>query len=183
MRFSLDVLRARKGDCLMVHFGSKAQPGLVMIDGGPRAVYSPYLKCRLKQIIKARELADNERWMRAVLTDFRIPFDDHKTGRRMAFTQWMFERQSSNDPSSATGAGRKGYPCDCEPERDNETKGGRIEHFKFNLEDKVLIREVQRPGTVEALTIDFLGPQYRVVYWDNSERKTAWLKADELDPR
>ena len=42
------------------------------------------------------ELADNERWMREVLTDFRIPFDDHKIGRRMAFTQWMFERQSSN---------------------------------------------------------------------------------------
>ena len=82
-----------------------------------------------------------------------------------------------------------------QPERDNEAKGGRllpaahgsasgrIEHFKFNLEDKVLIREVQRPGMVEALTIDFLGPQYRVVYWDNSERKTAWLKADELERR
>ena len=60
---------------------------------------------------------------------------------------------------------------------------GRVEHFKFNLEDKVIIREVQRPGMVEALTIDFLGPQYRVVYWDNSERKTAWLKADELERR
>ncbi len=42
------------------------------------------------------ELADNERWMREVLTDFRIPFDDHKIGRRLAFTQWMLERQSSN---------------------------------------------------------------------------------------
>lgn len=46
------------------------------------------------------ELADNERWMREVLTDFRIAFDDHKTGRRLAFTQWMFERQSSNKDSA-----------------------------------------------------------------------------------
>mgnify|MGYP001559819182 CR=1 FL=1 len=33
--------------------------------------------------------ADNEGWMREVLTDFRIPFDDHKIGRRFALTQWM----------------------------------------------------------------------------------------------
>ncbi len=37
------------------------------------------------------ELADNERWMREVLTDFRITFDDHKIGLRRAFTQWMIE--------------------------------------------------------------------------------------------
>lgn len=37
------------------------------------------------------ELADNERWMLEVLTDFRIPFDNHKIGLRLAFTQWMAE--------------------------------------------------------------------------------------------
>jgi hypothetical protein len=35
--FSMDVIRARKGDCLMLHFGSKSDPRLVMIDGGPSA--------------------------------------------------------------------------------------------------------------------------------------------------
>ena len=60
---------------------------------------------------------------------------------------------------------------------------GRIEHFKFDLGDKVIIREVQRPGMIEALTIDFLGVQYRVAYWDNSERKVVWLKDDELNRR
>ena len=50
------------------------------------------------------EIADNERWMREVLTDFRIPFDDHKIGRRLAFTQWMFERQSPNAPDQRPGA-------------------------------------------------------------------------------
>jgi hypothetical protein len=59
MRFSLDVLRARKGDCLMVHFGTKDQPGLIMIDGGPSMVYGPFLKPRLEQIRKARQLGDN----------------------------------------------------------------------------------------------------------------------------
>jgi hypothetical protein len=60
---------------------------------------------------------------------------------------------------------------------------GRIEHFAFDLGEKVIIREVQRPGVVEALTVDFLGPQYRVIYWDNSDRKTVWLKAEELESR
>ena len=41
MRFSLDVIRARKGDCLMVHYGTTAQPRLMMIDGGPSNVYKP----------------------------------------------------------------------------------------------------------------------------------------------
>lgn len=59
----------------------------------------------------------------------------------------------------------------------------RTEIFAFNLKDKVIINEVQRPGVVEALMVDFLGPQYRVYYWDNGERKTVWLSADELSLR
>ena len=56
MIFSLDVRRARKGDCLLLHFGTKAKPGLVMIDGGPKSVYLPHLKPRLLEIRKARGL-------------------------------------------------------------------------------------------------------------------------------
>jgi hypothetical protein len=52
MFFSLDVRRARKGDCLLLHYGSKENPGLVMIDGGPRAVYGPHLRPRLEEIRK-----------------------------------------------------------------------------------------------------------------------------------
>ena len=54
MIFSLDVLRARKGDCLMLHYGSQDEPRLIMIDGGPRGVYEPHLKPRLEEIKKAR---------------------------------------------------------------------------------------------------------------------------------
>lgn len=60
MFFSLDVRRARKGDCLLVHFGSRDDPGLVMIDGGPKSVYAPHLKPRIEQIRDARELEDSE---------------------------------------------------------------------------------------------------------------------------
>ena len=56
MMFSLDVRRARKGDCLLLHFGPADKPGLVMIDGGPKSVYQPHLKPRLIEIRAARGL-------------------------------------------------------------------------------------------------------------------------------
>jgi len=56
MFFSLDVLRARKGDCLMLHFGSEDDPHLILIDGGPSDVYKPFLKPRLRKIHEVRDL-------------------------------------------------------------------------------------------------------------------------------
>src|SRR5512145_3014044 len=60
MIFSLDVIRARKGDCLILHYGSKDDRHLVMIDGGPKSVYTPHLRPRLEQIRKDRELDAQE---------------------------------------------------------------------------------------------------------------------------
>jgi len=60
MIFSLDIRRAHKGDCLLLHFGSAGTPGLVMIDGGPKAVYVPHLRPRLIEIREARELEDHQ---------------------------------------------------------------------------------------------------------------------------
>jgi len=56
MHFSLDVLPARKGDCLMLHFGSDDDRHLVLIDGGPSKVYKPHLAPRIKQLHASREL-------------------------------------------------------------------------------------------------------------------------------
>jgi beta-lactamase superfamily II metal-dependent hydrolase len=56
MLFSLDVLRARKGDCLMLHYGSADKPRLMLIDGGPSNVYKPHLKPRLLEIHQSRGL-------------------------------------------------------------------------------------------------------------------------------
>ena len=60
MIFSLDVRRARKGDCLLLHSGTPSEPGLVMIDGGPTTVYGLHLKPRLEEIRKARRLRANQ---------------------------------------------------------------------------------------------------------------------------
>jgi hypothetical protein len=59
MIFSLDVRRARKGDCLLLHYGTAAEPALALIDGGPSRVYGPHLKPRLIEIREARDIADD----------------------------------------------------------------------------------------------------------------------------
>jgi hypothetical protein len=56
MRFSLDILPARKGDCLMLHYGSKEEPRLMLIDGGPSGVYHPHLKPRILKVRSERKL-------------------------------------------------------------------------------------------------------------------------------
>ena len=58
MIFSVDVRRARKGDCLLLHFGTRESPGLIAIDGGPSGVYEPHLKPRLEAIRDARVQSD-----------------------------------------------------------------------------------------------------------------------------
>ena len=60
MIFSIEVRPALHGDCLMVHYGSKDDPGLVLIDGGPSQVYKPHLKPRLTDIRGKRGLGTDE---------------------------------------------------------------------------------------------------------------------------
>lgn len=56
--FSFEALPARKGDALLLHFGTHDDPKLAVIDGGPSRVYEPSLRPRLKDIRAARGLQD-----------------------------------------------------------------------------------------------------------------------------
>jgi hypothetical protein len=58
--FSLEVLRAAKGDCLLLHYGTEDDPGLALIDGGHDNVYQPFLRPRLEEIRTERGLADDD---------------------------------------------------------------------------------------------------------------------------
>ena len=79
MILSLDVRRARKGDCLLLHFGSKDEPGLVLIDGGPRDVYKPHLRPRIEQVRDARGLSENDSLIVDLLMVSHVD-DDHVQG-------------------------------------------------------------------------------------------------------
>ncbi|MDA8020496.1 MAG: hypothetical protein MPN21_23910 [Thermoanaerobaculia bacterium] len=48
--FTLEALRARHGDCLILHYGPEDSPQRVLIDGGPARVWSEFLELRLRQL-------------------------------------------------------------------------------------------------------------------------------------
>jgi hypothetical protein len=96
MIFSLDVQRARKGDCLLLHYGTKDDPGLALIDGGPGQVYKPHLKPRLTQIRKARGLGSDESLPIDVLMVSHID-DDHIKGL-LELTNELVNAKDSKQP-------------------------------------------------------------------------------------
>jgi hypothetical protein len=54
MVFILEALPAKHGDSLLLHFGTEADPGLAVIDGGPAGVLNASLLPRLQAIHKER---------------------------------------------------------------------------------------------------------------------------------
>ncbi len=91
MIFSLEVRRARKGDCLLLHFGSNKDPGLIVIDGGPKSVYRPHLKPRLEQLRLARGLSTQDSLPVDLLMVSHVD-DDHIHGI-LDLTKEMVEAQ------------------------------------------------------------------------------------------
>ena len=96
MIFSLDVIRARKGDCLMLHYGSKDDPHLVMIDGGPKGVYGPHLRPRIEQIRKHRDLNKDEPLTVDLLMVSHVD-DDHIQGI-LDLTREMVDADAEQKP-------------------------------------------------------------------------------------
>lgn len=56
----LEALRAKHGDCLLLHFGTTAKPRLAVIDGGPPGVFNDALRPRLAELHDEAGLADDE---------------------------------------------------------------------------------------------------------------------------
>lgn len=57
MLLTLEPLPALEGDCLLLHWGSVADPKMAVIDGGPGNIYQNSLRPRLEEIRKNRGLA------------------------------------------------------------------------------------------------------------------------------
>lgn len=53
--------------------------------------------------------------------------------------------------------------------------------FHHPIGAHVKIVETDHPGIVTGLLMDSLGDQYRVVWWNNGERKQEWLYSYEIE--
>lgn len=51
MLFTLEALPAEEGDCLLLHWGTRAKPTIALIDGGPGRVYENHLRPRLDELV------------------------------------------------------------------------------------------------------------------------------------
>lgn len=89
---TLEALPARKGDSLILHYGTKAAPRLVVIDGGPSRVYQPVLRPRLTDIRAARGIADTDPLNIDLLMISHID-DDHIKG----ILEWAKDLKENDD--------------------------------------------------------------------------------------
>lgn len=51
---------------------------------------------------------------------------------------------------------------------------------EYRIEDKVFIKELDRPGRVKSISLDCFGLQYFVRYFADGSVKTVWFYADEI---
>lgn len=75
----LEALRAKFGDALLLHSGTKAKPQLTVIDGGPPGVFGDALKPRLEKLRAERKLAATAPLDVALMMVSHID-DDHVAG-------------------------------------------------------------------------------------------------------
>jgi hypothetical protein len=86
MIFTLEVLPAEEGDCLLLHWGTLDKPHVAVIDGGPRLVYENSLKLRLEDILDNRKLAQ---------LDIEFVMVSHVDNDHIMGIKKMFERMKS----------------------------------------------------------------------------------------
>ena len=94
--FSLEVLRARKGDCLLLHYGTRDDPALALIDGGPGGVYKPFLKPRLEALREQRGLNASQSLPVDLCMLSHID-DDHVVGL-VGLTKELVDADEDNKP-------------------------------------------------------------------------------------
>ncbi len=94
--FSLEVLRARKGDCLLLHYGTRDDPALALIDGGPGGVYKPFLKPRLEALREERGLNTSQSLPVDLCMLSHID-DDHVVGL-VGLTKELVDADEDNKP-------------------------------------------------------------------------------------
>lgn len=96
MILTLEVRRAKKGDCLLLHYGTKTAPKLMLIDAGPSGVYGPQLEPRLDAIRAARQLTDQETLGVDVIMVSHVD-DDHIKGI-LDLTKKLTTQKKDKDP-------------------------------------------------------------------------------------
>ena len=96
MILTLETRRAKKGDCLLLHYGTKTAPKLMLIDAGPSGVFQPQLVPRLDAIRAARQLTDHDTLTVDVIMVSHVD-DDHIKGI-LDLTKTLTTQKKNQEP-------------------------------------------------------------------------------------
>ena len=97
MLFTLEVLKAKHGDSLLLHSGTNANPEIMVIDGGPAGVFNATLKPRLQTISDNLQLAP----LPLAMVMVSHIDDDHINGIK-ALTAFMLQEKAAHKPAPYT---------------------------------------------------------------------------------
>lgn len=56
----------------------------------------------------------------------------------------------------------------------------RVVEFEYDIGQEVMVKPIGMRGTVDSLSFDQNGMQYRVVYWNDGHRQSVWMYSWEL---
>src|SRR2546422_2817486 len=93
MLFTLEALKAKHGDALLLHYGTAKSPKLIVIDGGPGGVYNESLRPRLEKL-KEKRSKDVPLEVRMLMVSHLD--DDHINGV-LALTDDLVEQRQRGD--------------------------------------------------------------------------------------
>jgi hypothetical protein len=125
MIFSLEVLQAKFGDCLILHFGEKDDRKLMVIDGGPAGVYTNHLKPRLLEW--KEELSPDEQLPLSMVMVSHMD-DDHVNGI-VAMTNDMIDM-----------------------EKDQQEPPFKLPNFWFNTFDDIINNlQIPKPASISSV--------------------------------
>lgn len=94
MIFSLEALQAKHGDSLLLYYGKKTNPRIIIVDGGPAGIYKGFLKPRLLEI-KNKFSPGNTMPISMVMVSHLD--DDHVNGI-LALTDEVVDKDEDNEP-------------------------------------------------------------------------------------
>jgi ribonuclease BN (tRNA processing enzyme) len=201
----LHLVQAKQGDCMILEYGTQAEPKYILIDGGPATIYKTHLRGELRRIKKAKGKLDavvlshvdddHVRGLLDLMAELQRQRDDGAPETisigelwHNSYSQTMGDEIENRFRALVKDLGPLGDIMDDSDTTDrNISQGDRLTKSAaalgipinpFTLEHPICVDDAPAPITFGALRLQVVGPTHK-----NLERLRkdwlAWLKAQE----
>jgi hypothetical protein len=201
----LHLVQAKQGDCMILEYGTQAEPKYILIDGGPATIYKTHLRGELRRIKKAKGKLDavvlshvdddHVRGLLDLMAELQRQRDDGMPETisigelwHNSYSQTMGDEIENRFRALVKDLGPLGDIMDDSDTTDrNISQGDRLTKSAaalgipinpFTLEHPICVDDAPAPITFGALRLQVVGPTHKNL---EKLRKDwlAWLKAQE----